>query len=89
MTIKTFTYTKNTEDISQRTVVVLQEPTNMMQAIDLSALDDEEQAMFAVELGRLKDAFKEELLALQYKYDAVHNYRQFDPLKMTNVETHY
>lgn len=87
--IKTFTYTKANGSVSQRTTVSIKEPYNMYQAIDVSELNEDDQTEFAVAFSKLRDAHNQAVAELMAKYDVTHNFRQFDPLKMTDVETHY
>ncbi len=85
MKVKTFTYTKTGGDISQRVVLELVTPSTFMEGIDMSELDTEEQACFMVSANQLMDEYKAKMAALQIEYDLKHNYRRFDPLKMTEV----
>lgn len=87
--IKTFDYTKASGEVSQRDVLVLQEPGNMMQGIDISELNQEDQAAYAVYMSRLHDDYLDKIAALNKEYDVINRYRKFDPLKMTNVSEEY
>lgn len=86
--IKTFTYTKANGSVSERTTVSIKEPYNMYQAIDVSELSEDDQAEFAVKFNALRDAHNKAVTELMQQFDVTHNFRQFDPLKMADMETH-
>ncbi len=86
MKIKSFTYTKTDGSTSERVLLVMSEPYKFVTGVDISELNDEDQAMFAISMGAAHDAYLQRMIEIQDKYDVVHNFRQFDPVKMTNVK---
>jgi hypothetical protein len=87
MKLMQFMYTKTNGDISERAIIVTQEPTNLVGGIDVSELPETEFEVFTREMRELKNRQHEEMLELIAKHDLKHNYRQFTPGKMTNVST--
>lgn len=83
-----FTYTKADGKVSERTVIELKSPNNHMLALDVSELSEEDQMLMANEVATIYSALQEEIESIKHKYDAVHSYRQFDPLRMTNTRVH-
>lgn len=84
-----FTYTKASGDVSNRAVVVTQEPTKLLSGIDVSELPEAEFASFTQEMSALKNRQHQEIMDLMEKHDLKHNFRQFSPDKMTNVESEW
>lgn len=89
MQIKSFTYTKASGEQSFRDVLVLQEPSNMLLAVDISELSQEDQAAYAVYMSKLHDEYTAKIAALNSEYDMFNRVRKFDPLKMTDVSSEY
>jgi hypothetical protein len=84
MQIKSFTYTKANGTTSSRVAMIVNQPTNMFMAIDLSELDVDEQAAYAAAYSSLLDEFKARVADLDEAFDTKNRIRQFDPLKMTD-----
>lgn len=84
-----FNYTDRKGKTTNREALVLNDPIRFVECIDVSELETDEQAMLASEYDRLLSRFKEEVLALYYKYDVTNNYRQFDPEKMSITHSEY
>lgn len=89
MKIKSFTYTKSPTDVSQRDVLVIGEPSSYLTGIDISELSEEDQAKFAVEMSNVLDNYKIAQQTVMAKYDVRNRFRQFDPLKITDVVDEY
>lgn len=89
MQIKSFTYTKSSGEQSFRDVLVLQEPSNMLLAVDISELSQEDQAAYAVYMSKLHDEYTAKIAALNQEYDMLNRIHKFDPLKMTDVSSEY
>lgn len=89
MKIKSFTYTKSSTEASHRDVLVVSEPSSYLNGIDISELSDEDQAKFAVEMSNQLDVHKLAQQTIMAKYDVRNRFRQFDPLKMTDVKDEY
>lgn len=82
----TFQYTKKDNKTSDRTLLVLSEPTSNIAGIDLSELSPEQAADFARLYEQMHDAFLIRAKALQASFDLTHSYRQFIPAQMSQVE---
>lgn len=89
MQIKSFTYTKANNEVSHRDVLVMQEPSNMLLAVDISELSQERQAEYAVYMSKIHDEYLTKIAELNKEYDMLNRIRKFDPLKMTNVESEH
>jgi len=85
--IKTFGYENARGWQSNRVVYVTGNPSKFVSGTDLSELSIEEQALYAVEAGKLHDAYMLSIANLNDEYDLVKRYRQFDPAKMTATQT--
>ena len=85
MKVLEFTYTKANGDTSKRTVVEVAKPSKFIAGFDISEVDPEVMLELAAEYNALETQFAEARLALQVKYDIKHNFRQFDPDRMTNT----
>lgn len=87
MKLKTFVYEDLKGKISNRTVLVVQEPTSKLSGIDVTDSNDEAIVCFALAYETARQAFLAEVAALQDQYDLVHRYRQFFETKMDGVIT--
>lgn len=85
MNIITFKYTKADGKVSDRVISPIVTPNKMYEGTDISELEMEDQVMYVQELGKLQDAYKAQILALQDKFDVLNRYRRFDPTKMTAI----
>lgn len=79
MKLTEFTYTKRSGDVSQRAVLVTQEPNKFLQGIDVSELDNEDLGELITKLRALEDRYAAERAALVADYDLTYSFRQFDP----------
>ena len=84
-----FTYTKTNGDVSERAVVVTQEPSKLLSGIDVSELPELEFATFIQDMRELKNRQHQEMMDLMEKHDLKHNFRQFSAEKMTNVQSEW
>jgi hypothetical protein len=89
MKIKEFTYTKPNGDVSQRAVVELVSPTEHMEGIDVTELDQDQYAAFIGQLRELEGEMYKRRLELYADFDLQHNYRRFLPQRKTNVTTEF
>ena len=89
MQIKSFEYTKANGNTSFRNVIVISEPSNMVRGIDVSELDEHDQAALAIRMSEAYQAYLDAQAKLFAEFDVTRNFRQFDPLKMTNIESVY
>lgn len=85
MNIITFKYTKADGKESQRTLAVSITPNKFYAGTDISELAQEEQAIYAVKMSDAKAAYLKAIADINAEFDVKHNYRQFDPNKMSNV----
>jgi hypothetical protein len=89
MKVKEFTYTKANGDVSQRAVIELVSPTEHMEGIDVTDLDQDQYAVFTEQLRQLEGELYKRRLELYQDFDLQHNYRRFLPQRMTNVTTEF
>ena len=89
MKLVEFTYTKTGGDVRNRAVIVTQEPTKLLSGIDVSALPEADFALFTQEMSALKNRQHQEIMDLMEKHDLKHNFRQFTPEKMSNVQSEW
>jgi hypothetical protein len=87
MKLKTFVYTDLKGKISNREVLVVQEPTTKLSGIDVTEQDDEAVVGFALAYEAAKTTFLAQVEELQRQYDLNHRYRQFFEDKMDGVVT--
>ena len=79
MKLTEFTYTKRSGDVSQRAVIVTQEPNKFLQGIDVSELDNDHLAEIIQAMQEQLDKHQAERISLLEKFDLKHSFRQFDP----------
>lgn len=89
MKLITFKYTKADGSVSDRTLLPLIEPARMVEGIDISSLSTEDQVLFSMEMQRVQTEKAEATAIIIDKYDLKHNYRRFDPAKMSEVVNDY
>lgn len=87
MKIITFTYTKKDGSVSERTLAAMVNPNTMYEGIDISELEQADQAMFATAMNAAHDKYMAEIQQVKHDFDTLHAYRRFDPKLMTNVVT--
>lgn len=87
MKLKSFVYQDLKGKITNRTVLVVQEPTDKMSGIDVSEHDDETIVEFALAYEAAKQAFLAQVAALEKQYEMQHRYRQFFSDNMQEVVT--
>lgn len=79
MKLTEFTYTKKNGDVSNRAVIVVQEPNRFLQGIDVSELDNDDLAQVVTKLRAIEDRVQAERASLMADYDLTYSFRQFDP----------
>lgn len=89
MKLMEFNYTKANGEITDRALLVTQEPQKNVSGYDVTQLDEGEFANFIQEYRELKNKQYIEFQELISKHDLKHNYRQFIPENMKNVETEF
>lgn len=89
MKLLQFTYTKDNNDVSDRTVLLMQEPTKYIEGMDLSELDNDAFAEFVNKYVQLSETYRESQQQLFNEYELKHKYRRFIPDQMTDIETEY
>jgi len=85
MKLKSFVYRDLKGKVSNRTVLVVQEPTDKVAAIDVSEQDDETIVNFALQYEAARQAFLSHVAALEKQYDLQNRFRQFFPEQMDGV----
>jgi hypothetical protein len=84
-----FTYTKKDGSVSQRAVAEVASPTQYLEGVDISELEEAEFANFTLEYNQLKDRQKQEFQELLNQFDLKHNYRRFLPQQMSAITTEH
>lgn len=72
-----FTYTDAKGKVTQRKVLVIQEPSNKLTGIDVSEIEAEDCNSFADEYKDLYQQFIDAVEELKDDYDLKHSFRQF------------
>lgn len=85
MKLKEFTYKDRNGKITNRTVLVVQEPSEKMSAIDVSDQTDETIVNFALAYETARKTFLAQVQTLEKEFDLKHRFRQFFPDEMNNV----
>jgi hypothetical protein len=86
MKIITFKYTKADGKISQRTIVVSNEPSKFVSGTDISELEDVDQVQYVEEVKKAKEIYLDMLKQINDEFDVIHNYRQFKPECMSDIK---
>lgn len=89
MKVLEFNYTKANNKQSERVVMMLEQPVEHYQGIDLTELDVESQVDFVAEYNQLYDQFRQQQLNLLAKFDLENKYRKFTPSNMHDVKVEY
>lgn len=87
MKLKEFVYEDLKGKITNRKVLVIQEPTSKLSGIDVTEQDDETIVNFALAYETARQAFLAQVAALESQYDLRHRFRQFFETKMDGVVT--
>ncbi|NDB57391.1 hypothetical protein EB001_02900 [bacterium] len=81
----TFKYTKADGSVSYRTLLVMVSPNTMYEGLDISELEPLEMADVEVEINKAYSKYLSDIADIKQEFDIKHNYRRFDPSKMTEV----
>jgi len=81
----TFKYTKADGSVSYRTLLVMVSPNTMYGGLDISELEPLEMADVEVEINKAYNRYLSDIADIKQEFDIKHNYRRFDPSKMTEV----
>jgi hypothetical protein len=81
----TFKYTKADGSTSYRTLLVMVSPNTMYEGLDISELEPLEMAEVEIEMEKAYKMYLNEITTIKEEFDIKHNYRRFDPNKMTEV----
>lgn len=82
-----FKYTKADNSISDRVLVTMVSPASMYEGIDISGLEPADMAFFEQDMKSAYTDYITKIALLKKEYDVEHNYRRFDPKKMTEIVT--
>ena len=85
MNILTFKYTKADGSTSNRVLAPMVKPNTMYEGIDISRLEVADQVMFAEAVNAAYNTYMATLEAVKAEFDVTHDYRRFDPKRMTEV----
>lgn len=85
MNIISFKYTKADGKQSERVISPSIVPNKMYEGTDLSELTEQDQVLYCIELGKLRDAYLAKVNELNLEYDVCNRYRRFDPSKMSEI----
>ena len=84
-----FDYTDRNGKTTHREALVLRQPTQFMECLDVTELELDEQAQLATEYDKIVQEMQERLLRLYNKYDVVNSFRQFVPERMNVTYAEY
>lgn len=79
--IERFKYTKQNGDVSERTVFVIQQPTDNLLAIDLSEFEPEEQVAYEEQLQTIHNEFLDRIREVGLN----RNWRAFKKSRMSPI----
>lgn len=80
-----FTYTKESGEVSQREVVVTQQPSTLLYGLDVSELTQQELGDFAAGWNALQDRQAHERATLLRRFELDTRRRSFNPVRMSNI----
>ena len=89
MNLLEFKYKKADGSVTERAVIVLVQPTEFIEGIDVSKMPEHEFADFCREFGALKADQHNQVMEKLAQFDLKHNYRRFIPANMSEVTTDY
>lgn len=81
-----FDYTKADGSVSSRVIVKTTGPEVNQCGIDVTGMDPTLARLFEMEYTELVNEFKARVNVAMRKFDIEHNYRQFKPSGMSNVQ---
>ena len=87
MKILNFTYTKESGETSNRTLMPITTPSPNFFGVDLTDLDDEAAVSFVLEYEAALNEFKKKTSDILVKHDLTHNYRTFAEYNMKDIES--
>lgn len=86
MKFAAFKYTDAKGKITQRKLLVLDQPSNKLTGIDVTELESTEAQQLARQYDKLLDAFRQSVVELYADFDVRNNYRQFLHEKIESLE---
>ena len=84
-----FTYTKSDGSTSKRAVIPLVSPSEHIEGIDVTSLNDNDFADFCREFSALKADQHNQTMEKLAQFDLKHNYRRFIPEQMSDITSDY
>lgn len=79
-----FTYTDAKGKVTERKVLVIQEPSNKLMGIDVSELSESDRIDFAKGYDEIHQEFLKVVEVLKNNFDVKHNFRQFIDANIAN-----
>ena len=79
-----FTYTDAKGKVTDRKVLVIQEPSNKLMGIDVSELSEADRDDFAKGYDEIHQEFLKVIEVLKNNFDVKHNFRQFIDTNISN-----
>ena len=79
-----FTYTDAKGKVTERKVLVIQEPSNKLMGIDVSELSESDRKSFAAAYDEIMTEFLVMVEELKSEFDVKHNFRQFIDANIAN-----
>ena len=86
MKFAAFKYTDTKGKISQRKLLVLDQPSNKLTGIDVTEVEAAVAQQLAREYDRLLGVFQQSVVELYADFDVRNNYRQFLQTKIESLE---
>lgn len=86
MKFAAFKYTDTKGKISQRKLLVLDQPSNKLTGIDVTEVETAVAQQLAREYDRLLGVFQQSVVELYADFDVRNNYRQFLQTKIESLE---
>lgn len=84
MELAEFTYHKDTGQVSERAVVVVNKPSQNLAGYDVTELDADATALFLDQYREIRNNFHQQLDSLLAAFDLKYSYKQFKPTNITN-----
>lgn len=84
-----FNYTKSTGESKPRVILVMQEPKEFLEGIDLSDMTQDEYADFVSAYSKAYEAWQLQSQMIINEFELKHSYRRFKPAGVTQAVVEY